>query len=66
MSLLKAKSTASNKIHKMKQDLANPKNMTPLNLIIDSALHKAFKIKTISNGVSMTDVIVEAMEAYIK
>jgi hypothetical protein len=65
MAILKTKKHSSNKIDRMKKGLINPKNVTPLNLLIDSKLHTQFKIKTINNGTSMTEVLVEAIREYL-
>lgn len=65
MSILKTKNGTTAKTEKLKRDLVNPKSMTPLNLLIDSELHKNFKIKTITENTSMTDIIVEAIKKYI-
>lgn len=65
MSLLKTKNTTTDKVEKLKKDLINPKSMTPLNLLIDSDLHTQFKIKTISDRTSMTDIIVQAIKQYL-
>lgn len=66
MTILRAKKTTSNKTERLKKSLINPKNVTPFNLLIDADLHKRFKIKTISEGTSMTDVITEAIENYLE
>ena len=65
MSILKTKTVSNDRTEKLKKDLINPKSLTPLNLLIDSELHKAFKIKTITENTSMTDIIVEAIRRYL-
>ena len=65
MSILKTKTVSNDRTEKLKKDLINPKSLTPLNLLIDSELHKAFKIKTITESTSMTDIIVEAIRRYL-
>lgn len=65
MSILKTKNIANDKTEKLKRDLINPKSVTPLNLLIDTELHTQFKIKTITERTSMTDVLVEAIRNYI-
>ena len=65
MSVLKTKNVTTNKTEKLKKELVNPKNLTPLNLLIDSELHTQFKIKTITDRTSMTDVIIEAIRKYV-
>lgn len=65
MSILKTKHGYSPRVDRAKRELLNPKNVTPVNLLIDSDLHKEFKIATTTEGVSMTDVIVEAIKTYL-
>lgn len=65
MSILKTKHGYSPRVDRAKRELMNPKNVTPLNLMIDSDLHRQFKIATTKQGISMTDVIVESIRAYI-
>ena len=65
MSILKTKNVTNDKTERLKKDLINPKNMTPLNLLIDSDLHREFKIKVIRGNTSMTDIIIEAIKNYI-
>ena len=66
MSLLKAKKYTDSRITNMKKNLTNPKTVTPLNILIDTDLHRAFKIKTTSAGVSMTDMMIEFIQGYVK
>lgn len=42
------------------------KNSKPINLVIDATLHEQFKIKTVTEGTSMTDVIVFYIREYLK
>lgn len=65
MSILKTKHGYSPRVDRAKRELMNPKNVTPLNLLIDTELHREFKIATTQEGISMTDVIVEAIRAYV-
>jgi hypothetical protein len=65
MGILTTKTGTSDKTERMKRDLINPKSLTPLNLLIDSKLHKDFKVKTATDGIKMTDVIVEAIKKYL-
>jgi hypothetical protein len=66
MSLLKTKKNTDTRISNMKKNLTNPKTVTPLNMMIDSDLHRAFKVKTTTTGVSMTDIISEFIQGYVK
>ena len=66
MSILKVKSGTNAKTEKLKNNIINPKNLTPLNLLIDRKLHKQFKIKTCIENTSMTDILVEAIKNYLK
>lgn len=37
-----------------------------MNLIVPTALHRRFKAMTSSKGISMTDVLLEFIEQYVK
>lgn len=65
MSILSTKNGSNRKLERMKKELTNPKSWVALNLLVDSELHKAFKIKTATENRSMTEVIVAAIEIYI-
>ena len=65
MAILKTKTGSDPKLEKMKKDLINPKSYTALNLMIDSQLHKDFKMAATQDGISMTDVLVLAIQDFI-
>lgn len=66
MSILKARNSRNDKIEKLKKELVQPEDTTPLNLLIDSNLHLQFKIKTVQNKVSMTEVVSFYIREYLK
>lgn len=68
MALLKMKSSRSSEVRmeKMRDKIVNPKSMRSLNLNIDGALLKKFKIKVASEDITMTEVITRAIENYLK
>jgi predicted DNA binding CopG/RHH family protein len=46
--------------------LLKSKDQRALNLMIDADLLKKFKIKTTTEGITMTQVIIEAIEEYLR
>lgn len=62
MTILKTKKTADARIEKIVHSLQSTK---PLNLAIDGKLLKEFKIATIRDGTTMTDVLTRAMREYL-
>lgn len=66
MAILKTKRDTNRRVEKLKKTLISAKSVTPLNLLIDSDLHRRFKVKTINQFTSMTDVILDAIKQYLK
>jgi len=62
MNILKTKKESSERVERIKKSLLG---VMPLNLLIDTELHKSFKAKTATQGVKMTDVIVAAIQKYL-
>jgi hypothetical protein len=67
MGILKVKKPAykNSRIDKMREELINPKNTASLNLNFDAGLIKKFKIKTVSEGITMTEVLTDAIKKYL-
>lgn len=59
---MKIKTTEPKRIEK----LLKKKEQKAVNLMLDAALLKRFKLKTVAEGTTMTEVIVDAIEAYLK
>lgn len=66
MSILKAKNASNPRVNNVKKTLSNSKTLVPLNVMMDSELHKKFKIKTINADITMTDFVLEAIKEYVK
>jgi hypothetical protein len=46
--------------------ISNPREIAKFNMNIDAELLQKFKIKTITKGTSMTEVIVDMIQDYVK
>jgi ParG len=69
MSVLKTKPAGAKRdarIEKMRNNLTNQKPTRALNLVIDASLLKRFKIQVATADTSMTDVITNMIEDYVK
>lgn len=66
MSILKTKNHSSAKLQNLKKTLTNPTKIISMNVLVEGNLHKKFKIKSAMNGVTMTDVVLEAIREYVK
>lgn len=65
MSILKAKKVNNTRLKDLKKSI-NAGNTITLNVLINSELHKKFKVQATLNGETMTDVVLKAIEGYLK
>jgi hypothetical protein len=63
MAILKTKKNNDSRIDKMRGKLKTPRKV---NLIVDADLFKRFKAKTAAGDVTMTSIVIKAMEEYLK
>jgi hypothetical protein len=66
MAILKTKKNKCERVQKMKSLIKNNKvNFFPLSLRIESGLMKRFKMRAAKDEVSMTEILVDAIENYV-
>lgn len=62
---VKPKNTSNPRVDKMRQEIANPKSCKSLNLLIDSKLLMEFKMKTVRDETTMTEVLTGMIVEYV-
>ena len=67
MSILKIKDKShKNKTEKLKQSVINPRSTKTFNMLINSDLHRDFKVKCAINQTTMNEVINNFITLYLK
>jgi hypothetical protein len=68
MTTLKTKQTSKRdaRLEKMRERIANQKSNRALNLLVDADLLKRFKVKVASVERTMTDVVTDMIQDYVK
>lgn len=62
---IKPKNVSNPRIDKMRHEIENPKSLRALNLQIDSKLLMEFKMKTVRDETTMTEVLTEMIVRYV-
>lgn len=66
MSILKTKNHSNSRISTYAKNLIKPKNIVSLNLLIDRDLHREFKIKATCSGLTMSEILTEMIQEFVK
>jgi hypothetical protein len=62
---IKPKGASNSRVEKMREEMINPKSLKALNLLLDGALLKEFKMKTVRDGTTMTEVLTGCIVEYV-
>lgn len=62
---IKPKGASSSRVEKMREEMINPKSLKALNLLLDSELLKEFKMKTVRDGTTMTEILTGCIVEYV-
>ena len=54
------------RVEKMRKELLSPENRIDLSLTFDKALIKKFKMKTVADETTMTEILTKAIKEYLR